>query len=386
MAKIILIHPSVQLFNIPCVVNLAESIAHSDENEVHFVRMRNSRNVWFEGSFSNTIHVEEYIIHSNKRRESISQWLLGYTVIARRVAKMVSPDLIIGMGARGLIVAWILSKIIRVKFIYYNLEFYTHEKQSIYQKAWNRLEGMLSKSCSLLIIHDENRASIYKEIVGNFNIKHIIFPNSPIIVEVQSLDLDKVKSIINFSGNSKYLIYSGGLHSRVGREIERLCESLLNISEDWVLILQSHDGIDMIPRTDIVLKLIAAGRLIINSTPLTPSEYSALLELCHIGIANYNVNDPNMNNVGLSSGKIAAYWMHGLPVLVNNIPFYRDILEPCMGGGIYESYETIAPKLRAIINDYDSYRAGALSCYRKFFLNESYARAINEMISSMVSK
>jgi|GEM_PF-6492743 len=386
MAKILVIHPTAQLFNIPCVVNLVESIAQPEQNKVHFVRMRNSSNSSPDGSFSAMIRVHEYRIQSNERRESIKHWLLGYSIFAICRAFLVKADLIVGMGARGLLVSWILSKLTRTKFIYYNLEFYTQKKQNIYQRFWNLIESALTRSCSLLIIHDENRASIYKSLVGNKKIKHAIFPNSPIAVSVKSSDFDKAKSILKYSDAKKYLVYSGGLYPRIGGEIERLCLSLRDISDDWVLILQSHDGIDKIPRSDLVRDLLATGRLIINSNPLTPSEYSALLGLCHIGIANYNVNDPNMNNVGLSSGKIAAYWMHGLPVLVNNIPFYRDILEPCMGGKIYESYETIAPNLRAIINDYDSYRAGALSCYNRFFSKESYAEKINEMISLTTPK
>ncbi len=383
MYKVLVCHPCAQLFNIPCVVQLTESIARDEEHAVHFARMNSSRSETPNGEFSSKVVSHNYPFKIRARKESIFHWLIGYSLYTLFLSISIKPDLFVGMGSKGLLVAWVLSQLTAKKLFYYNLEFYSTDRRPLRNRIWNKVERALLKRCSLLIIHDKNRCKIYKDLIGYQDIKCEVFPNTPISTDVTNAHMTRVKSICKIADKNRYLIYAGGLYRELG--LDKLCRCLDQLPNEWCLILQSYDGVDEIMRTDNVLKLLSSNRLVINSNPLSPSEYSALLSMCDIGIAFYGKWDLNMRNVGLSSGKIAAYWKHGLPVLVNDIPFYSELLSFGKGGAIYYSYDEITSPLLSVIADYDAHHQGALFLFKKYFSLDSYSRVINDTIKELTS-
>lgn len=381
MSTILVCHPTAQLFNIPCVVQLMEEIAKYEEHAVHFARVNSSNSTTPKGELSTNIVSHDYPFKMGERKEPMLHWLIGYSLYSLYIASVVKPNLFIGMGSKGLFVAWLLSLLTSKPFFYYNLEFYTSAKRPLRHRIWNTIERAFLKRSKLLIIHDERRCKIYKELIGYQDIKCALFPNTPISVNIKEADIKYIKSTFKIKDDKKYLVYSGGLYPKVG--LEKLCDCLNLLPEQWCLILQSYDGVDKISRTDYILRYISSSRLIINPNPLTPSEYGALLSMCHIGIAFYRGIDPNMRNVGLSSGKIAAYWKYGLPVLVNDIPFYKELFVQNKGGAIYDKYENIAHPLLNVINDYEDHRQAALIHFEKFFSLDDYSLVITEAIKEL---
>ena len=380
MIKILVCHPTAQIFNVPCVVQLAESIASEEGHDVHFVRINSSRSATVKGEFSSRVLSHVYPVEIGSRKEAFRHWFIGYALYTLRLSSRIKPDLFIGMGSKGLAVAWLLSRLTSRPFFYYNLEFYTSVNRPFWYRITNSIERLFLARCKLLIIHDENRCNIYKGLIGYHDVKCAIFPNAPIPSD-NAADVDYVKSLLKMVDGKKYIIYAGGLYPKVG--LEGLSACLDRLSDEWCLLLQSSDGVDKIPRTDDVVRLLSSSRIVINTNPLTPPEYAALLSMCHIGIAFYRNEDPNMCNVGLSSGKIAAYWKHGLPVLVNDIPFYNELFATDKGGAIYDSFENIASPLLRVISDYDAHHKRALYHFKKYFSLGSYSRVINDAIGEL---
>lgn len=382
MRKVLIVHPTAQLFNIPCVVQLAESIASDTKHEVHFARITSSNNANAEGDLSSRIVSHYYSVKMSKRKESVIHWLIGYSLFAYRVARATKTDIFVGMGSKGLAVAWFLSWRTSKPFLYYNLEFYTSDEWPVRSLVWNSIERRLLKRCRLLVIHDEHRCRIYKTLMHYKEVRCALFPNAPISTDIDDRDINYIRSVFNIRPEKKYLIYAGGLYPRVG--LDKLCNCLDQLPKEWCLVLQSHDGVDKIVRTPRLLRLMSSSRLIINREPLSPSKYAALLSMCHIGIAFYRNNDTNMRNVGLSSGKIGAYWKYGLPVIVNDIPFYNELFRIEKGGAIYDNFDNIAPALLKVVNDYDAHRKRAFLYYERYFTLDRYTRVINDLIGELV--
>lgn len=126
----------------------------------------------------------------------------------------------------------------------------------------------------------------------------------------------------------KIAIYTGSVSAFC--MTEELIDSAAMWPDNWVLVVHNRYGVDK--RTELLRQKYAQSKKVLFSTePVeSPCQMHTLLNCADIGVALYKplpsskLVGNNIRYIGLSSGKIATYLQHGLPVLVNEIGIMSD--------------------------------------------------------------
>jgi hypothetical protein len=125
-----------------------------------------------------------------------------------------------------------------------------------------------------------------------------------------------------------------------------------------------------------VQELVRMGCLVLSRNPLSVDDYACLVASSSIGLAWYDSDDENIRLVGLSSGKIAQYWAHRKPIIVNRIPLYEEVLPRYEAGLLVDSADQIPIVVEQIWRSYQRYSQGASWAYSELFDVEAAGRRI----------
>ncbi|MAA56999.1 MAG: hypothetical protein CL855_00760 [Cryomorphaceae bacterium] len=376
MRNILIVHPCAQIFNIPCIVNLINKLGKT-RSRVFFPIIKNNFFDESKESISNKIELSEFPFIQKSRTESLLVWFFGYLIFCIFTARKDRPEIIVAMGSKGLIVGTFLSYFYGAKLCFYSLEFPACPPRNFKDRIHFFLERSFCKNVDILFIHDDNRLKLYENIVSRVFEDFIIFPNAPVETLADDVCVFEVRKAYGIPKNKKVILYSGGLYSDIG--LEKICEDVESLDKSWVLFLQSHDGVVQLRANKKIAQLEEQGRVIINLRPLSTNHYSALLQICSVGIAYYSAKDPNMFNVGLSSGKIAAYWKNGMPVIVNDLPVIQEIFNEFSCGVISDSLNSISDAVAIIDKSRDQFIEGAFAAYKKHFSLKNIEFYLEEM-------
>lgn len=359
------VHPVGQIFNIPCVPGLINAVASLAQVDVCLLGVKNSSAP--AGQFDQRVRVAWYPITQHARHERFATLGIGYLLFGIFCLWKRRPQYILAIGLRGLIVGGLLAAIFRAKLVYNCLEIYPARATTGFMGSLaHRIEAYLNARAVATVIQDEQRSALLARVNGLRCHRFVYFPNYPLV----SRDAPDPMGVENFKMsrgipiNKRILLYSGGLYAGVG--LERLLLGLEKLGDDWLVILQSHDGILQLDRA-VVDAMVAAGRLLVLQEPLEARAYEVLVEGCDIGLAWYSTSDENMKYVGLSSGKVGAYWSKGKPIIINRIPFFDVVCEEYNSGVAVRSMEDVLEGIRVIVSDYEKYSRGSSFCYKKYF-------------------
>jgi glycosyltransferase involved in cell wall biosynthesis len=142
---------------------------------------------------------------------------------------------------------------------------------------------------------------------------------------------------------------------------EDLAQSALNWPDDRVLILHSHGYHN--PHYLKRLKQYEGEKVIISLDPVPYEELPSLLSSADIGIALYRDLNKNYSLIDSASGKLAHYLQAGLPVIVNDFPGIKRIVEGYHCGVSVSEVGEITGAVDRIIKDYDAIHDNAFRCY-----------------------
>ncbi len=379
--RLMFMHPSGQLFNTPCVVRFINELAGTSGFKCSFVGVKNTCAP--DGRFVESLkEVCYYPLVFKKRKEPFMHIFAGLPLYAGRLLFRTRPHLLVTFGLSGLIIGSLLSRISGTGLVYYNLEIYGPEYGRWKSLLLSMLESRLLDRVSLLVIHDSLRLGVYEKLLGKRAKNVAYFPNAPVRAHVSEPVRRRVAAMLDVRNDRKYIVYSGGLYPPV--PLYEYVSQLGRLPDEWAMIFQSYDGESRFEVDEVMQGYIGQGRLIINRLPLDADDYASLLSFCRIGLSHYSERSLNMNNVGLSSGKIAAYWRAGLPILVNSIPFYREVLKAEHSGMIYGCVDEIPSLVESIEADYQRYSQGASACFNRYFDLTGYTGKVSAMIRDLV--
>ena len=120
--------------------------------------------------------------------------------------------------------------------------------------------------------------------------------------------------------------------------------------------------------------------------PVPRAEYSTLVDGADIGVAFYvptagsTYTQRNIQDIGLSSGKVASYLRAGLPVIVNETASVSHFLyrEGC--GIVVKDASGIAAAIKGIATDYFQYSKQACAFFRQHL---DFAECFGEVASCL---
>jgi hypothetical protein len=228
------------------------------------------------------------------------------------------PDIVVGVDAAGLIQASSFAKRHGSPLVYLSYEIFFSEETDA---ALKREEREAAASVSLAISQDDNRARLLAQEAGLD--EKIVFrmpvagcrpcPGPPVRTWPDKFGIPPDRKIAIFAGCVAE--WSG---------IPALVKTLERWPARWVLLV--HDRYSWYPDWLYAARESHPGTLYISEGGF-PSlqQLGSLLHGVDLGIALYlpTFDSPyegrNLVHVGMSSGKIATYLQHGLPVLVNEI-------------------------------------------------------------------
>lgn len=380
MRKVLVVHPSAQIFNIPCVVNSVESMC-GENIQVTFASLKSTLLANGEDGFSDLVRETVYPFRQTGRSESFLHWALGYFIFLMWILCRERQNVLYAIGAKGLFLSVFLKFIFRCKIIFYSLEF-PPTGGGYFARLYRFIERFACKYVDCLVVHDSNRLDLYSEIVRRQFDNVVMYPNAPIERYFGENECNELIERFHLNADKRYLLYAGGLYSGVG--LDKLLDCLDQLPLNWCIFFQSHDGVNQLNMSDTARSFIEQGRLVVSFEPLSVRDYNALLSVAHAGLAIYDNNDVNMANVGLSSGKIAAYLKNGMPTIVNNIPYYSTEFSNGSAGVIIQTLKDVPRALAEIDSDYDVRSQQAIDFYNdKFDLiapRQHLKRAVEELV------
>lgn len=248
-------------------------------------------------------------------------------------------------------------------FIYYNLEIYTPMEAGRRCKGrfWeiryrllyleNKIKEIAyTKSCKVFTIQDKLR----KKTSQKYFIRHpntLFIPNSYYYYKE---NIPKTKG--------EGIVYSGELNKLL---LEQLMEGLATVpnlpitfsgwNDDWFIkkfkqLKQTHPDIK------------------VYTAMLSPDQYTQFL--CHfaVGLVWYTpIEDENINNIGMSSGKLFKHLSLGQPVIVNECPGMSRVVQKLGLGIVIQDVSNLIEAYNRIMEQYESYRNNVLKIYRNKF-------------------
>ena len=382
--KIVLLMPRGDYESTPCVKSLAEELAVNGI-EVNVLTIRNE-----------AFPVPEVEERKNKvsiiycpliRQRSFwenvplitgvfSLWAFYHLIITKY-------DYAIFNGVRALYMSGLFGLISKTKIVYNSLELYiSHEITSPLKKIFKRLESFLNRRVDLSIIQDAQRASILVSENGINRDSVLLFPNSTRGSAIGRSAKARLDLLVKYSlpEESKIIIYSGSFFAPWGM-VDELLRSVESWPRDWYLLLHSRTKSNDVKMICEDLSLDISENLILSNEPLTNKEYEHLVQGCDVGLALYDgsVSD-NIKYVGLSSGKLAQYLKYGLPILVNELPMWKDIISDYKCGETILADMKMHQALNKIFADYESYQKGAVRVFDSTFSLKNYTPMILEAL------
>jgi len=306
--------------------------------------------------------------------------LLGTPDGIARVRALADQDTVhIAFDPHGFALALLLFP--RSRPFYYSLELYmSYDHFGLeYPDEIRSAERSQINCMSGLIIQSAEKERLFREDYGlDPAIPSFLLPvtgNGPVCPEKS----DWLRQRYAISPNRKIALALGGI-----REWYASIEMAQTFAcfDDWVLLLHGFSSPDYLSRLHDVLQQQGIGNVIVSTDLVDdPEAITSLVQSCDIGIAWYENISVGFRCAGRSSGKIASYLRHGLPVISTRYPSTVESIEVTGCGVCITDLAEMRGALDHIIGDYSRYTSAALREYTDTYHFESYREPLTTFLS-----
>jgi len=279
-------------------------------------------------------------------------------------------NLIIAFDLDGLRIASDISKLIKVKYIYFSLEI--EDKQQIFSK-----DQYSAQNAILTITQSELRKKVISNLYKIPKKRIYTLPNScfgPIIDN----DSSYFSNLFKLNNKVKIILCIGTLHEDTC--IDKIIESITNLSENYCLVLHGWFAGDKIKNIFINYKRKYPNRIFHSDKILHDNKI--IYESCDFGIIAYNPITDNLKYVMGASGKMFEFLKYGVPLISNNIPLAKEMIEDSGCGLVVNNFNEISQVLDTINNDYNTYK---INCHNQFSYYE-FSNQISKLYKNKISK
>jgi len=268
-------------------------------------------------------------------------------------------DLAIAFDPHGFSVA---RKYVRAKaLIYYSLELYmTAFNPSSYPDTLAQFERRHINSIAGLIIQSAERRKIFAAEYGlNDGIPTFVLP----VCAKPTGRVDSPRAL--GPKGPRRMIHLGGITAEQG--IPRFCE-VMNRVHGWELVVHGHSfGATMFKlknRLDGFYAGYYRNTRLTESYFETPDQAEQVCADMDVGLAWFEGGlSPNFDTAALSSGKIATYLKLGLPLIVNRVGSFVDVLESAGCAVALSAPEELPNALKHIEENYRQMSEAAIHLF-----------------------
>lgn len=243
-------------------------------------------------------------------------------------------DIAIGIDRQGLIEAKEISRLLDIPYAFISFEIMFENETSF---RFKKIERLASKGVAFWIAQDEIRATMLRE-------ENQIQDRPSLQIPVSSSGISdqterRLRDSLNIPSEKRVAIAIGSISEWT--MIDEILNSLHAWPEDWVLIVHDRYGHtnSRLNTLNLDSETLANCRLYLsNDAPEDVDDMGYILSGVDCGLAFYRPISGNPllgNNIrflGRSSGKIATYFRHGIPVITNiGAPMANDICNSELG-------------------------------------------------------
>jgi len=279
-------------------------------------------------------------------------------------------DFVIGFDINGLFRAGMYALENSIPYYYFSLEFYEEENSLKDTERYfaKQAYGVLTQDrfrakilSSTLDIDEENCFEVFNTTIGD-----AITEKSSFLRELFAIGNDK-----------KIILCAGTLLEITGVDI--ILESAKKWSDRFVLVLHGW-----IPDESLSQKIKKAvneypNKIFYSSKPLPHKDKFNIFASADIGFVYYKPINLNLKYAAWSSGKFFDFCRCGVPVVANDIPNMRLLVEKNGCGFVLNDFIDTEKSFEKIIKKYDDFSKNAHSTFYKYSFVDSFAKAIKKV-------
>ena len=287
-------------------------------------------------------------------------------------------DFVIGFDQRGLMSAAIFGIINKVPYIYHSLEIVSiNDKKSLLFRIYKYIEIIINKFALLTITQDDIRAELLckKNKLSRDKI-HVVYNSS--IGEIVKEKHTWLKDKLNIPKDKTIVLCVGSLIEE--HMVKDLVMSALNWPTPFVLVLHgwfSNSGLESEIRD---ISVSNPKRIYISDQLLPIDQKYKVFQSTDIGLAFYKPINNNFLYVGYAAGKIFEFMKCGVPIIVNDLPGMKELVEDNHCGVVSSSNE-IGNSLETVFNNYNYYSSNCFKTFPQYDFAKKYNKVLDKIIT-----
>ena len=264
--------------------------------------------------------------------------------------------LVYSFDSYGLVPGFIASRLPRRKpLLYHHLDFWGVRYGVCLGGFITHLEKSLSRYAEIIVFPDINRAKLFQKMTGIARMPEIVM-NTPLLqTQLPTNTLEEFLKSKGLSAKTKIILYQGSISE--GNSLSETLRSMRYWPEDAVFVLGGRIYEQfMVKFKNEIEKLQLSDRIFL--LPLVSHEKIFSYTVgASVGLALYNYPDINRVFVVGASNKIFIYLSMGVPVIVNDTPNFRSVLDSSVAYFVDpNSPAAIAGAINSAFYDQETYR------------------------------
>jgi glycosyltransferase involved in cell wall biosynthesis len=256
----------------------------------------------------------------------------------------------------GAYIASLISKASRCPFIYLNDEYPSQWTPNL----WGALEKKAMERVSMIIVPGEERfAPLCGELAIDPATPHASLPNIPVIDRSpERIDWHKKFQIPE---NRKFFLHAGSIADWA--QIPEIMDSLPSWPEEAVLVLHGRNREESERYRRQTSRKDIPGKIFWSMSPLKEDDLHSLISTADGTFGLYQNLGPNIEHMGLSSGKIMRSLACGTPVIASNYASLSFIKDNDLGI-LVDHWNEIPDAVKGIMDNLPMYRENCADYYR----------------------
>jgi glycosyltransferase involved in cell wall biosynthesis len=340
-----------------------------------------------EQDVSAPFNLETNNIHVLTDKRNVFKKLLLKNIVFALVQRFTGPryDFIIGFDRDGIIRAGALSSIWKTPLFYHSLEIDTLDEYSTFKdKVLKYLERHFVRKALLSFVQDNFRADILS-CVNQISLSKIrLAYNSPMgdVIPDKS-NYFRVK--FKVPPDKKIVLVVGSLIK--AHCVDKIVFSSRTWPDEFVLILHgwfTNSDFETMIRSEVTSSE-RKGRIFLSTEFLDVKEKNIVYQSVDIGLVFFDSSPINIKYSAGSAGKLFDFMRMGIPVIGNDIPGMRQLIEDNGCGHVVTDYEQIGSTLQNIVQSHDELSKAAFAAYEQYRYEKCY-KEVMKSIENMIGK
>ena len=296
-------------------------------------------------------------------------------IVVRRLIPPRRYRFLVGFDPDGLLRAGFLSMVWRVSYLYHSLEIneYADNCDGRIRKA---VERYFAKRAMFILTQDETRAEIVAR-GNNVPLEKILVLYNTGIGSVLTEKDDYLRKRLGIPQDRTIVLATGTL----GMEhcIEKIVRSVEKWPDKFVLVLHGW-FYDSYYENRVRSYMSCHADKVFISTELIPFEEKyRIFKSADIGLVFYEPFNTNMRYTGASSGKLFDFMRAGVPVIANDLPGMRQLVEGNGVGIVVKGEDDIGDALSRILEAYRDFREMGFETYERYEFSTCYSKILGNI-------